>query len=88
LGKKNINKLTNINLGLDFKNLFIFYIYETYLNSQIIRKFYKNKIFFNYYFNKLIYINIISFKFIRINDTKYFIYFYYNKIKKIKIYFK
>jgi hypothetical protein len=85
--KKNISKLTNINLSFDFKNLFAFYIYKVYLNNRIIRKFYKSKKIFGSYFNKLIYIDIVNFKFIKINNTKYFIYFYYNKIKKIKIYF-
>jgi hypothetical protein len=87
LGKKNISKLININLDFNFKNLFIFCIYKAYLNNRITQKFHKNKISFNHYFNELIYMNIIGFKFIKINNVKYFIYFYYNKIKKIKIYF-
>ena len=52
----------------------------------MIKVFYKSYIDFKRYPNEFIYINTIRlFKFIT-NDAKYFIYFYYDKIKEVEVY--
>ena len=56
------------------------------MKNRIIKILHKNYIDPKRYPDKFIYINIIKlFKF-AINNTKYFIYFYYNKTKKVEIY--
>jgi hypothetical protein len=56
------------------------------LKKHIIKASYKGYIISDKYPNKLIYINIIKLLYIAKDNSAYFIYFYYNKIKEMKYY--
>ncbi len=84
--KKNLIKLQKIMKNIKLQISLLLYICEVYLKKRIIKVFYKGYITLSKYLNKLIYINIIKLLKIVKNNIKYFIYFYYNKIKKIEYY--